>query len=298
MEVTFKHPPVIDAAGKTSKNSFKEFMPGNIHYYPKGAGVYVYGLKIEIKGKLVFIPLYVGIAQNLQSRLWQHYCEERTGGNSKWYVFDYGSITSINDIKGLYKDMRIADSKKGLNILRFSNSMIWFNHSSFFNFKTGLTNCSKYLSNSGVMASILPNGDLDQINNIHPKSVSKNLKSSIIKAKSLFDDNYYFVYSSIDTDVSLSKNHELFSIYKDYQLNRHYMNKKKNGAGRKIAESIEKATKELLNKINIHTPTKAHGKFYDMEINLSCIQNDLINIENHCYNDKNSKYLNPLIIKK
>ena len=76
------------------------------------------------------------------------------------------------------------------------------------------------------------------------------------------------------------------------------MNKKKNGAGRKIAESIEKATKELLNKINIHTPTKAHGKFYDMEINLSCIQNDLINIENHCYNDKNSKYLNPLIIKK
>ena len=71
--------------------------------------------KKEIDGKLVFIPLYVGISKDLNNRLWQHYCEEKTGGNSKWYVFDYFNLNKIDDVKDLYSDMKIADSKKGVN---------------------------------------------------------------------------------------------------------------------------------------------------------------------------------------
>ena len=109
MTIRYNHPPV------TIGNPFQNFNPNDLTHYPNGAGIYIYGFKKLIDGDKIFIPLYVGISKNLKSRLWQHFIEERSGGNSKWYIFDYDSINTISDVIELYKDMRISDSFKRIN---------------------------------------------------------------------------------------------------------------------------------------------------------------------------------------
>jgi hypothetical protein len=247
-------------------SGFSDFSPSDINLYPSGPGVYIYGLRRLIDNKLVFIPLYVGIALDLQKRLWQHYCEERTDGNSKWYVFDYTSLSTINSIQKLYEDMKQADSYRGINLKRFSENLIWFNHKDFFNSKLD-TNNSNYISNSGVLSSILSNGDLDKIK--LPSSTI--LKNKIIDSKHQFDDNFYFVYSSLSNNVEFEDK----SVKLD---SNNYLNGRKNGIGKSIAESIEVATKSKLKTINIYTSAKAHGKILPMQIDLTCIKDNLINL--------------------
>jgi hypothetical protein len=175
--------------------------------------------------------------------------------------------------------------------------MIWFNHFSFFDFRLSEEGCSSYISNSGVLASILPEGDLDKITAINPKIGADKLKSSIIASKAVFDDNFYFIYSSLKNDIQVENGHELFVNFQAYVTSGEYMDGRKNGPGRKIAESIEQATKQLLSKINIYTSAKAHGNFYSMDIDLSRIKNELVNLGEHQYNDNSGNYINRLIIK-
>jgi hypothetical protein len=291
MKIIFQHPPT------GTKDPFKDFEPWNPRHYPKGGGVYIYGLKLKIDNLLKFVPLYVGISENLDKRLWQHYNEEKAGGNSKWHLFSYAGITSSTDLQNLYHDMQILSSKKGLNHSRFTNTLIWFNNASFFDFKLKLpAGTSNYISNTGVISSIIQSGDLDAIHFKNSICGANRLKSKIIESKALFDNNYYFVYSSLSENLIVNEYHPLFSDFEDYKATKKYMNGKKNGPGRKIAENIEMATKRKLETINIHTSAKAHGKLHEMEIFLSEIQNELVNVGNHSYNDSNGNYINPLII--
>jgi hypothetical protein len=290
MKITFHHPPT------KTVYPFVDFSPGNIHHYPDEAGVYIFGFKIPINGIEKFVPLYVGIAQNLRTRLWQHYCEERTGGNSKWYVFDYASVKAVDDVVHLYNSMRIADSKKRLNPTRFSPKLIWFNNSIFFDFKLGISGSSEYVSDSGVLASILTNGDLDQITIKNPLSRANDLKSIIVNSKSLFDKGFYFVYSCLSKDVSINEGHPLFEFFNEYMNELKYMNGRKNGPGRNLAEGIELATKSLLSRINIYTSAKAVGIIHSLEIDLEEVQIELVNVGGHSYNDPTGNYKKPLIL--
>jgi hypothetical protein len=294
MTITFHHPPT------GTVNPFKDFTPGNIHHYPDKAGVYIFGLKIPISGIIKFVPIYVGIAKNLRNRLWQHYCEERTGGNSKWYVFDYASIKTGADVVDLYNCMRIADSKKRFNKFRFSEKLIWFNDSRFFDWKLGINGISGYVSHSGVLASILPDGDLNHISIKNPSSNANNLKSMIENSKSLFDQGFYFAYSCLSKDdISIDKHHPLFQLFDEYNNGNVYMNSRKNGPGKNLAERIELAAKSSLATINIYTSAKAVGEIHKMEIDLQEIQNELVNVGGHAYNvDSTGNYVTPLILKK
>jgi hypothetical protein len=291
MIVTFNHPPT------GTVNPFQDFTPGNIQHYPEEPGVYVFGLKIPIQGANKFIPLYVGIAKSLRKRLWQHYREERTGGNSKWYVFDYANVKNVQDVIELYKSMSITDSYKRLNNQRFSTMLIWFNNAFFFDHILKLKRISTYLSNSGVLASILNNGDLDQIQKKAPSSNAVGLKSTIINAKAIFDDGFYFVYSGISKyDISINQDHPLFALFNQYIQNNSYMNGRKNGPGRSMAERIESATKEQLNQINLKTAAAAKGQLFNIQINLGKIQDCMINVGSHNYNISSGNYIKPLIL--
>lgn len=292
MTITFHHPPTGTA------NHFANFKPGNIHHYPDEAGVYIFGLKIPVNGIVKFVPLYVGIAKNLRNRLWQHYCEERSGGNSKWYVFNYASIRNVKDVGDLYGDMKTADSKKRYNPARFSQKLIWFNDSNFFDWKLSLSKpgISGYVSDSGVLASILPNGDLDQISINNPLSNANNLKSMIENSKSLFDQGFYFAYSSLPKDVLIDEDHDLFTLLDEYKNSNVYMNGRKNGPGKNLAERIELAAKSSLATINIYTSAKAVGQIHKMEINLEELRDELVNVGVHRYNDSTGNYITTLIL--
>lgn len=290
MKVKFNHPIV------NGNNPFNEFNPNDISQYPEGVGIYCYGFRKNINGKKVFIPLYVGISENLKNRLFQHYKEERSNGNSKWYVFDYSDLKSSKDVTGLYGDMMIADSKKGIDNCRYSKKLIWFNHHTFFNYKLELQlTSSQYKSNSGVRSSIINNADLDQIQFNEPLSNASELKRKIIESKAVFDEDFYFIYSNLDMDVEIDKDEELFDLFKTYQSSKVYKIGRKNGPGKKICEKIEHLTKNKLRNINIHTVAKSHGKLISGNIDLSNIQNCLINLENHNY-IANGVFVNPLIL--
>jgi hypothetical protein len=288
MKIKFNHPIV------NGNNHLEEFNPNDISQYPEGVGIYCFGFRKKIDGKKVFIPLYVGISENLKVRLFQHYKEEKSNGNSKWYVFDYTSLNSKIDISDLYNDMMISDSKKGVNISRYSNKLIWFNNSSFFNFKLKV-NCSKYKSNSGVRSSILTNGDLDEIQLHQPLSNASKMKKKIIESKAIFDEDFYFIYASLDEHVEINQDDELYDLFKTYQSSKVYKIGSKNGPGKTICEKLEHLTKNKLRNINIYTVAKSHGKLINGDIDLSNIQNQLVNLDNHNYNS-GGVFINPLIL--
>jgi hypothetical protein len=281
-------------------NPFSDFQPGNYAHYPKGIpGVYIFGFRAKIDGKTVFIPLYVGIAKDLGKRLWQHYTEERSGGNSKWYVFDYAGVRTIGDVTNLYADMTGADAYTGIDSLRYTPRLIWFNHPTFFNQKLTLHGASHYTPNSGVLNSILDGGDLDQIHAAHPGSIARELKNSIIRSKAVFDDSFYFVYCPLNSDgVSVGKQQdELAQLFANCNEGANYMNGRRNGPGRTLAERIEHATKKLFQKeINIYTVAKSHGVFCKMEIDLSDIASNLVKVDTPII-ENTGTYQKPLILK-
>lgn len=285
MQVTF-----TDPINQGLYAPFKD--PTNFSQIPETSGVYIYGLKLCINKIDSFIPLYVGTAKNLRRRLRQHYLEERTAGNSKKEIFNLSNVKTIVDIQTIYTDMVSYDSYRGKNAARYKiNSLIWFNHNDFFDFRLKLNKgTSTYLSNSGHLASIyMPGGDLDKINSINQLSGANKLKNEILNTKSLYDKGYYFAYAELLKDVTIESKHELFTKFDEYKRTKKYTNIKDNGWGETIAKRIENATKEALKKIKIHTTAKADGNQISMEIDLSKLQNVLVNVGNHNYNS-------PLII--
>ncbi|NCA22726.1 MAG: hypothetical protein EBS86_16535, partial [Crocinitomicaceae bacterium] len=286
MTVKFNHPTI------NGNNPLEDFNPNEISHYPNVPGIYIYGFRKEIDGKKVFIPLYVGIAKNLKDRLFQHFNEEKSSGNSKWYIFDYASLNYSKDIKDLYVDMSIADSQRGIKLSRYSNKLIWFNHSSFFDFKLNVDN-SKYVSNSGVQMSINHNGDLDKIEIRNPLAGAALLKNQIIQAKRIFDKDFYFVFAGLNEHIEINEGDELFDLYSSFLKTGLYMNGRKNGPGRSICEKIEHFTKVKLSQLGIYTAAKSHGKLVHGYLDLSAIQNELILLNNEAFN--NCEYKTPLI---
>lgn len=251
MPIIFEKPPT------GTPNPFIDFQPGNRHHYPNGvSGVYIWGLKIPIDGDIKFVPIYVGIAEDLGARLWTHYCNNRSGGNWNWYVFDYAAVYSIQDVQVLYCSIQVADEStrkrkvKRVAAVSFLEKLIWFNDSGFFNNKFGVT-CSNYVSHSGVLASILPKGDLDNIGNIHfdIKKQCDSLKASIKNAKKLFNNHFYFLFHQMD----LSKNP--------------WIRKDKTEVVKGLARNIEGATKKKLATRGIHTGSDAKKHFDNTELN-------------------------------
>lgn len=290
MIITFNNPPT------NCHNPLVNFNPTNKHHYPVGAGVYVYGLRLIVDGKLQFVPLYVGIAKDLKKRIRQHYNEEKTDGNSKWYVFNYSKIASNSDVSNLYHDMEKADTYRGLNNNRFTNSLIWFNNPAFFDWKLSLaTGTSTYKPHSGVLSSIKDIvGDLDGIGS----SQAIQLKNQIVDAKRCFDKDFYYIYATLDNDLVCNNgtDESLKSLYKSYKLTGAWKNGDKNGPGKFLAEALETETKYLFRKLNICTVAKSHKnrKFAGVSLNLNAVQNNLILVENPYITG--GTYKNPLFV--
>ena len=292
MKINFHHPNTL------SSSPFNDFHPGVMKYYPSGPGIYIYGLRKSIDGEKKFLPLYVGIAKDLKFRLWQHFSEEMSLGNSKWYVFNYPTVSTSKDVIDLYADMKQADSEKGLKTSRYSAKMIWFNHSSFFNEKLNIQTGSLYKSNKGVQSSIFDGGDLDNIDNFSPSSGAKTLKEDIIKSKGLFDDDFYFVYASLNNDIDFTDEDQLALIYNEYIKSGKYLEGKKNGPGKALCERAENAIKfALYDQLKIYTCAKSHGLLSKVEIDLSDIQDCLIKLIDHQYNSLDGSYIKPLIVR-
>jgi hypothetical protein len=99
--------------------------------------------------------------------------------------------------------MNKYDSVKGKPLVRISNEkLIWFNDKDFFNTYISKSlgkyvSLSNYISGSGHLASLYPKvGDFDSMIS-KDKTISKyidNLRNKIIATKSLYNENFYYLY--------------------------------------------------------------------------------------------------------
>jgi hypothetical protein len=150
-------------------------------------------------------------------------------------------------------------------------NLIWYNDSVFFDNKLNLSFYkSKYISGTGVLKSIGQNGDLDSIffNNNRLYEALK-MKTDIILTKEMFINNFYFIYATDDNIITTND----FSLYEN--SNR---------------LSVEKTSKNILENINIFTTADSRrGSIIPLSLDLSCIQNDLINLTG-------KPFINPLTL--
>ena len=285
MKITFKNPPT------NTLNPFQDFNPSNVNHYPDSNGIYVYGLKLIVENKETFIPLYVGIG-NLKKRLFNdHYKQESFPGKkiSKKEIFDFSnSQFTLQEIIDKYYEMNIYDdevnvkkSKNPIPIISRLQNLIWYQNITFYNskFNTIIFNSSKFDTNH--LDSISQNGIFNSIKN----NLLQGCKQKIINTKNKFNIDYYYVYADLYKDVTdISEdinNDEKYKKWNDksqYTIVRENVSKKVNGPGKNLVERIELATKNKLKSINIHTTAKANGANIPMQIDLTCIQNNLINL--------------------
>lgn len=254
---------------------------------PNEAGVYIVGVKIPVSdppqfdenGKQLnapknekFCPLYVGIRDNLKSRIKSH---QKYNGylNGKKELFDLSQ-----PIKQIYQEILLLNyvwmkskkknaDKNWLN--KYMPNLIWFNSNIFFNEYLGLSNppLSTYVDNQywhrgslSIDLPNLPNSNLliDKINNTK---------------KIIFENFYYAYYEFEPKKIKLQEN-------ADY-----------NTQIKPTLEKIESATKwKLMRVLNIPTYADIHGagkkiwkdldqgQYVDIDIDLTDIKNVLVNM--------------------
>ncbi len=295
MRVTFQHPPT------GTLTPFIDFDPGNVDHYPKGPGGYIYGIKleIEISGALVkkFVPLCVGETINLSTRLYNDHFIRKfqnvndnitkaagkvTGDNKELWDFSFPSYSQY-DISSLYTDMDFYDVNNTgggktlrpyLDHLARINYLIYFQNLNYF-----LVKYKNILQNPHVNYS--PDQMVNQLYNL-TEGLYKNQKESIlqncdkiIRTINNLSVNFYFIYFQ-DENITM-KESDISCADSDSRHN------------------FEKSIKNNLHNINIYTTADARGGdiFDNLEVDLSLIQDDLINLGNHNYGDS---YVNPLIL--
>jgi hypothetical protein len=294
-------------------NPIINFDPRIQDHYPKGkAGIYIYGLKLRFEKKVEkFVPLYVGVSSDLNDRLYNdHFTKNHLKGNGTKDLWDFSENEySLNDIYKRYAEMHHYDfinnyrnRKSAVGVYRESENymnellkleyLLFFQNRNYFNVKNGLpfihykTETERELNHQ------------DAINN----ASYIVQKSNIINTQLCYNSKFYFVYATMDDVVQIGKKdeeiHDLNKLYPDYEKIDSFgtVVKKKHGFKVKVAERIELATKKALNTIGIHTTAEAKGEIFDMNIDLSEIQNELVNMGGHPYNE-NGTYKDSLIIK-
>jgi hypothetical protein len=228
------------------------FDPIYFESIPKKSGVYIVGVKIDVKDQGErFCPLYTGINRNLQSRIrghWDTDCKDASVGelNSCKELFE------LNDPFKFYPDIKIwddnwsgVDHRKRKSISHLSQiieTLIWFPDNTFFDVKIGGDNqINPVLNRHNVTISPIYN----LFNSKNP--FAKDLLSKIILTKRIISTKYFYCYCEI-SDKSLKLN------------------------------DIEGDVKNALKKIGIYTYAKAKQEVSSCQVDLSEIQDVLVNM--------------------
>jgi len=296
---------------------------------PNEAGVYIVGVKIGVNdppqldkngNQLTapdnekFCPLYVGIKDKLVTKISGH----RNPDNRNTSIGELNSFKEIFDLinktaKEFYNDISYFDSKyisqprltqdeehkkaifSTLKIPPYNNSLIWFPDFNFFDIYLGATvsawdnshNCGHQRSlnakGTGELDAIMMKGILE----------AKDLRNKIDNVKKLIENKYWYAFATakdIANAIKLEKTHPLYKDACDYDGS-NYMIKKAYGPGRRLCESVENATKEALKRIAIYTYAKANNPKHTLQIDLTDIKGDLVNMTGKPFPISSGKFI-------
>jgi len=304
--LSFSHP--ANFANPSSKTTFAspltEFEPWNIHHYPpkNEHGIYLYGIRCKVENELKFIPIVVGEG-NLSQRLFNdHYLgkfdcafknltrSEPIGIKESKEIWDFSKKRyDIKELNRIYNDLRCYDKLSKLKAYHSSRltSLLYFQDIDFFNHKHGFP------------LSLGPNIRSDQAVFLLAERIWLAQKSFVkkinTKLKGEIQTNWI--------NLILTLNNFVENFYYVYAVDHEYLNKvsDKNLDKAQIANrlSAEHRTKKALEVLGIFTtaadkPSKSSDYF--PTIDFSGIQNELVNLGGHSYNDNTGKYIKSLII--
>lgn len=272
MKITFQHPSTGTA------NPLIDFDPSNEKHYPETKGIYINGLRLKINGIMKFVPIYVGIAfdDSLRNRLYNHHykkyktCGKGVGKGNK-DIWDFSSVTSLSDLFEIYAEMYYYDNINNYNhgIIRTSEeyirALLSLKHLLFFQ------NRNYFVMKAGRAFQNLDKSERE-LNHCDAIAEGFDLDGKLQRIKAVYDKNFYCVFCPIEDilpQIEEKENKELFASYTSLSAQ---------------LERIERAVKRALNIIGIHTTAKAEGEFLDMNIDLTNIQNELVNLGGHSYN--------------
>lgn len=286
MTVTFFHPPT----GTT--NPLIDFEPWNEDHYPakNETGVYIYGIRANVDGHLKFIPIVVGEGKLLKRLHNDHYLgkfatplailsgysTKESGDAKELWDFSNSNMT-VSELEKIYQDIDAYDKalgKKGkLSLVAKLPNLIFFQDRNFFHFR----HSSSMIAGN---VNIPTDKSIDYLMDMLVKSYTSNIEairehaSRILLTLGNFRDRFYYVYASAKNNPEI-----------DF-------------TDKGVLRSIEKQTKDKLKKINLHTSASAFsGKFKNpIGVDLSEIQNELVNIGKHSFNESNGNYKQPLIL--
>jgi hypothetical protein len=290
MEVTFKHPPVIDTAGNLSLDPFKDFDPSKKEHYPEEKlGIYINGIRLRINNIEKFVPVYVGIVyeDSLANRLFNHHYNKYkscvgTYGKGNKDLWDFSSVSSLADLSNMYVEMYYYDYvnnyRKGVNRTseKYLRELLNLKYLLYFQ------NKNYFVMQAGGVYTDLETKDRE-INHCDAINLGFDKYGKIKNTKNLYETSFYYVYCSYEDILKKlqdKNNNNMFLTYNTPKL---------------LLERIELSTKNALNCIGLNTTSKAEGECLDLDINLTALQNELVNLGAHAYNVKGT-YDN-LIIK-
>ncbi len=167
--------------------------------------------------------------------------------------------------------------KNKVSLIHSIKHLIYFQDTTFYNLRYKTT-CFP-LFNAGHIAAIqsLSNQCISSID------IARNMLK-VLETKKQFDSNYYFAYATLEDDVNNFEDSEFFKDFKTF----------KKSFSQKAIDRIELATKKALKKdLDIITTAKASGKIYHMNIDLSDVKDNLINLGTHSFG---VPYKSPLVI--
>jgi hypothetical protein len=280
MKVTFQNPLQGNPFHLVNNNPFLNAQSTN--------GVYVYGLLVNVDGFDKFVPVYVGIG-NLENRLVNnHYRGYKNNGNGKKELWNFINNNYTNsEITRIYKEMNIYEmlnsivktpynsSRSYMEFLNQLHNLIYFQNNDFFHVKHNLNQQQLDL------------GQIDMLNYLTNNNLNQSAQV-LANVKLNFTNNFYFVYADLYSDVT-EVSDEINLEYNGWNNVNQYIVNNINGPGRNLLERIELATKNKLKKIDIYTSAKASGQNLTMNIDLSNIQQNLINLTGE-------PFTNPLIL--
>jgi hypothetical protein len=233
MNITFHHPPALDAAGNLSKNPFIDFDPQNEKHYPTKdkEGVYILGLKAKVDGELKFIPLVVGEGQ-LRKRLYTDHYKGKyvTPLNNlleskpkkikeKKEIWDFSkSSYEKSELQKIYEEMKAYDTlprngrqeKPFLTKIASLEHLLYFQNINFFNCRYGKFNDSHIDLGSDEAVLLLCQMLNDKKYSKHHLNIQINLIKLVLALKNL-SDNFYFIYA-VNEDLKSSDNRKFIEV--------------------------------------------------------------------------------------
>ena len=254
MKVTFQHPKdwTIPQSPNNFKDPLNQFDPSNSNHYPPMSGVYIYGLKLDVAGEKVFVPLGVGTSykntRSIKIRLQTHYKSNKSTSKSTKAKFDFSASTySLQDIKDIYNDMKIFDSLSGgtkTTLAAQLSTLIYFQNLQFY--------YHKFSINPVPPKNNMDDNSMSIYFSKHSNSNFNTIGKKIQAKKAQYDKNFYYIYAAFPEDfinfeeiLSQSINNNTF------------------------LEAVEHETKKELEKQGIFTTAKHVNRDLDVEIELS-----------------------------